>query len=134
MELKHVRGYLERDLRPESMWTKSTSRGSTVSAPQSTEVSSSSGAVAADNTPPVDQTAADTTDHLRMSDIENNVEFFLGPPGPFLYVLPKARPYSKARSLPNADEYIRPTPRVIAPPPKAASSASGGGGHWVQKF
>ena len=59
VELKHVRGYLERDLRPERMWTKNTSPGCRHGDRKSTEVSSSSGGVSIDLTNSVD-VAVDT--------------------------------------------------------------------------
>ena len=134
VELKRVRVYLERDVRPESMWSRSTSSGSTVCAPTSTEVFNAFAPASSSTSPPVDPTAVESFDGLRMSDIANNVEFFLGPPGPLLDALPKARPYSKACSLPNAEEYIHPKPRVVPPPKKAAASVrKGRGGQWVKR-
>ena len=134
MELKHVRGYLERDLRPDSMWSRSTSSGSTVCAPKNTEVFNAFAPASSSTSLPVDPTAVESFDGLRMSDIANDVDLCLRPPGPLLDALPKARPYSKACSLPNAEEYIHLEPRVLPPPKKAAASVrKGRGGQWVKR-
>ena len=77
VELKHVRGFIERDLRPESLWTKSTSLTCFPSESVGAVAASSSNDVAPDNID-VWSSSYDPIEMLRPSDIENNVEFFWG--------------------------------------------------------
>ena len=74
-ELKHARGFLERDLRPESLWAKSTSLTCIPSDIVGKGASSSSNDVA----PDIDNlgnSSYDPIEVLRPSDMENNVHFF----------------------------------------------------------
>ena len=122
-ELKHARGFLERDLRPESLWAKSTSLTCIPSDIVGKGASSSSNDVA----PDIDNlgnSAYDPIEVLRSSDMENNVEFFLGPPGPLQRVVPASRPFSKVASLANISEYVPDWPVAL---PKANSASSGSG-------
>ena len=79
--LKHARGFLERDLRPESLWTTASSK--TCNASHSFETASSS---SSDKLPKqiddIGESSYDPIEVLRPTDIANNVEFFMGPPGP----------------------------------------------------
>ena len=76
-ELKHARGFLERDLRPESLWTKSTSLTCIPSDIVGTGAASSSNDVAPDINN-LENTAYDPIEVLRHSDMENNVAFLYG--------------------------------------------------------
>ena len=102
--LMYARAFLERDLRPETLWSKSTATHA--STPAITGASSSSSGV-----PPPTPVAGpsftnDKEDEiLRASDIEDYKEFFLGPPGPLMALVPAAKAYSKAMSLPDSASY-----------------------------
>ena len=75
-ELKHARGFLERDLRPESLWTKSTSLTCIPSDIVGKAASSSSNDVA----PDIDNlgnSSYDPIEVFRPSDMQHNVGFFL---------------------------------------------------------
>ena len=78
VELKHIRGFVERDLRPESLWAKSTSYTCISSESTGTGAASSSNDVAPDDID-VWNSSYDPIEVLRPSDIENNVEFFWVP-------------------------------------------------------
>ena len=74
-ELKHVHGFLERDLRPESLWTKSTS----VTCIPRDSVGSGASSSSIDGEPLINNlggSSSDPIEVLRHSDMENNVEFF----------------------------------------------------------
>ena len=122
-ELKHARGFLERDLRPQSLWTKSTSLTCIPSDIVGKGASSSSNDVA----PDIDNlgnSSYDPIEVLRPSDMENNVQFFFGPPGHLQNAVPASRPFSKVRSLANVSEYVPDWPVAL---PKANSASSGSG-------
>ena len=125
--LKHARGFLERDLRPESLWTTASSK--TCNASHSFETASSS---SSDKLPKqiddIGKSSYDPIEVLRHTDIANNVEFFLGPPGPLQAKVPQSYPFSKVRSLANVAEYVLDWPVS----PAKAESASGGS-CWVRK-
>ena len=126
-DLKHARGYLERDLRPESLWTVASSK--TCNASDSFQRASSS---SSDNRQEeiniIGESSYDPIEILRPSDIANNVEFFMGGPGPLQAKVPQSRPFSKVGSLANVAEYVLDWPVS----PAKAESASGGS-CWVRK-
>jgi hypothetical protein len=132
--LKHIRGFLERDLRPESLWSLATASSSMIKDCFDTVGFKSTNS---DDWDRPDRTQRFTPgDILRMSDIENNAEFFLGPPRALILAVPSARPFSKARSWAGFSEYMEtPEPRVIPPPPQSGPSSSSGAAvheahHW----
>ena len=134
-QLLHIRGFLERDLRPDTLWTAATSKKRHLEEMGcNTEASSSTNSVAIDSPESLSQSILPSS-ILRMSDIQNNAEFCLGPPRALMAVVPAARPFSKARSLPNALEYMGPAvPRVIQPKAKSGSSSSELARHGAQHF
>ena len=73
--IKHARGFVERDLRPESLWTKSTSLTCIPSDIVGETASSSSNDVAAD-IDHLGNSSYDPIEVLRPSDLQNNVFFF----------------------------------------------------------
>ena len=118
VELKHVRGFIERDLRPASLWTKSTSLTCIPSDSVGAVAASSSNDVAPDDRA-FWNSSYDPIELLRPSDIENNVGFFLGPPGPMMLAVPSSRPFSKVASLVNLPDY---DPAWLVAVPKANSA------------
>ena len=131
-ELKHVRGFLERDLRPQSLWTTSTSKSYNKPVPiYTTDRSSSSSTVPPPSTGPT----SESWEFLRALDITNNAEFFLGPPRPLMDIVPAARQFSKARSLANSLDYMGPAmPKATPPGANTASSSSGLARQGAQHF
>ena len=132
-ELRHVHGFLERDLRPESLWMRSTSLTCIPCDSVGNGASSSSidGEAVINN---LGGSSSDPIEVLRASDIENNVEFFLGPANVLLRKMPAARPFSKVASLANEadyDEWLNP---VALPNANNASSGSGLHTPLVQQF
>ena len=136
-QLLHIRGYLERDLRPGSACGFTSTKRRLEMMGCNTEASGSTDPVAIDG-PASLIPSIHPSEILRMSDIQNNSEFFLRPPRAPKAVVPVVRQYSKARSWPNVEEYMEPpVPRVIPPPPKSGASRrkatrhAARGGRWV---
>ena len=112
---RYARGYLERDLAPESLWSKATSDVN--SASSAGPFASSSSSIEATAPPAYDPNHFGVAAELRELDIRSYAAAFLANPGGLLTTLPPARVFSKFRSI----EHIP----LIPSPNKCAKSKRG---------
>ena len=121
--LKHAHVFLVRDLRLESLWTRTTSKTCIPRDSVGKAASSSSNNIQ-EGISILGESSYDPIEIIRPTDIANNVEFFMGPPGPLQARVPLSRPFSKVGSLANVAEYVHDWPEPLA---KAESASSGSG-------
>ena len=126
----YARGYLERDLRPSSLWSKATMP------PSNTTVSNDTPAGSSSNEDREKMKHFETgepfvagEDDFTMEEQEQFSEYFLGDPEELFKVLPSARPFSKARAYLDAERPRSPPPvpaRRLVPHARSSSASSSG--------
>jgi hypothetical protein len=89
--LQYCRGYIERDLRPESLWSRATATGGVLMYGRDGQAASSSGGVGFGTANLVDKET-----ELRTQDIITYRDLFLGPPKALWAAVPAAMQFSKA--------------------------------------
>ena len=113
--IQYARGFIERDLKPDSLWSQSTNAKKQrlmEEAPRGTSLSSSGLPTAAygsvgQELPPLA--------FVRTAEIINLAQYFLGPPQDLLSVCPAAKHSSKMKCVPNAEQYLpKPPPTPTA--------------------
>ena len=118
--IQYARGFIERDLKPDSLWTQSTNaeKARVTEEPSRGTSSSSSGL----------PTAAYGSDghelpplaFVRNAEICSLAKYFLGPAQDLLRVCPAAKHSSKMMGLPNPQQYL---PKPPPPPPPKSGGA-----------
>ena len=113
--IQYARGFIERDLKPDSLWSKSTNaKNARLTDEAAGGSSSSSGLPTASSS--TDVTESPELAFVRMHEITRLAKYFLGPTRDLLNVCPAAKHSSKAMGLPSPQQYL-PTPPP-PPPPK----------------
>ena len=118
--IQYARGFIERDLKPDSLWTQSTDakKARVAEEPSRGTSSSSSG-------PPTAAYGSDghelpPLEYMRTAEMISLAKFFLGPPSDLLRVCPAAKHSSKMMGLPNPQQYL---PKPPPPPPPKSGGA-----------
>ena len=118
--IQYARGFIERDLKPDSLWSQSANAKKQrlmEEAPRGTS-SSSSGPP----TPAYGSVMQELKDlaFVRNAQITDLATYFLGPPQDLLSVCPASKHSSKMKSVPNAEQYL---PKPPPPPPPKSGGA-----------
>ena len=126
----YARGYLERDLRPSSLWSKATMP------PSNTTVSNDTPAGSSSNEDREKMKHFETgepfvagEDDFTMEQQLQFAEYFLGDPEELFKVVPSARTFSKARAYLDAERPKSPPPvpaRRLVPNARSSSASSSG--------
>ena len=109
----YARGFIERNLNPALLWSRSTNAQNVYLTDQASGgSSSSSGLVTASSS--TDVTQAPDSSFPRMHEIKSLAKYFLGPTQDLMDVCPAAKHSSKVMGLPNPQQYL---PKPPPPPP-----------------
>jgi len=109
----YARGFIERDLNPALLWSRSTNAQNVYLTDQASGgSSSSSGLVTASSS--TDVTEAPDLRFVRMHELTSLATYFLGPTRDLLHACPAAKHSSKVMGLPNPGQYL---PKPPPPPP-----------------